>query len=1082
MSACDLIRVGESHKLGDIPPKQKFHPGYLMRSWKFVLPLLASSLCFAAQPDRIPGPIDSTQMVPLKGNVHGLVQTRVDLGRTDGSQIIHEVTLVFHPSTAQQADLDNLLVQQQDRSSPNYHQWLTPAQFGDRFGMSQGDITRIVSWLESQGLTVTSVANSRNQISFDGTVAQVESVFATEIHNYLVDGVIHFANATNPSVPAALAGSVLAIGHLHNFSPKPHAIVRKVSAEAADPKFTSSASGIHFVAPGDFATIYDVGPLYSGGTTATGQTIALTGQSSISLTDVANFRSAAGLTANVPTLLLVPNTGVSTRCSGDEGESDLDVEWSAAVAQNASVTLVYVGLASGDSCTSRQFGAFDALQYAIDQDIAPIISNSYGNCESSVGLSFAQTMRGWIQQANSQGQTVISATGDSGAADCDFHVTSATHGPAVDLPAAIPEVTGMGGTEFNGDAEGATPVNGVVPSTQYWAGTNGTDVISSALSYIPEMGWNDTSNPENTTEQILASGGGASIFFSKPTWQTGTGVPSGNNRDVPDLALNASPDHDGYLFCSEDGTNNTIVATCTNGFRDSAGDLAVVGGTSAAAPTFAGIIALLNQHLGASGLGNINPTLYSLAASNPSAFNDVTVGNNIVPCTSGSTGCPTTGAHQYGFSAGTGYDQVTGLGSVDANKLATAWASSRTVSSITIKPSTMNATIGSAVTFDVAVTPSTGVGTVTFSTLNGGSTTVLGTATLNTPFPPSQSGTAAFTTSALPGGSNTITASYGGDASNASTSAAATVNVTVPFTLSPAPSSLSVAAGQPVTSIITIAPLNGFNQAVNFNSASTPQGGCTAGLPAGAVCSFNPGSVILDGTDSKNVALTITTAANMALVSGVPITVSATTGSTLIPTTVALTVTATTESFTIAPTTGSATFSVAAGATIPISITVSSNTGFVNPGSNTTALPLTFTCTGLPSESTASFSPGGGGCAGASSDSATSITMNIVTTAPTAQARPPLGRDGRLFYAMLLPGIFGIVLAKGSRTRGARLLGLIVVLGFSTLWLGSCSGASGGGQKNAGTTPGTYAVVVNATTGGANPIQSHFTVNLTVTP
>ena len=182
-----------------------------MRSWKFILPLLVSSLCFAAQPDRITSPIDSSQLVPLKGNVHGLVHPGSDLGRTDSAQALYGVTLVFHPSAAQQSDLDNLLAQQQQRSSPNYHKWLTPAQFADRFGMTRDDITRVSSWLESQGFTVTSVANSRNQISFDGTVAQVESVFATQIHNYLVDGAIYFANATNPSVPTALAPSVLAI-------------------------------------------------------------------------------------------------------------------------------------------------------------------------------------------------------------------------------------------------------------------------------------------------------------------------------------------------------------------------------------------------------------------------------------------------------------------------------------------------------------------------------------------------------------------------------------------------------------------------------------------------------------------------------------------------------------------------------------------------------------------------------------------------------------------------------------------------------------------------------------------------------
>ncbi|MDQ1390130.1 MAG: hypothetical protein QOF56_3584, partial [Acidobacteriaceae bacterium] len=529
-----------------------------MRFWKCVLPFLASTLCFAAQADRIAGEIDSSHRVALKGNVHGQAQRRFDLGRTDGSMMLHGVTLSFRPSAGQQTDLDNLLSQQQDRSSPNYHKWLTPAQFADRFGMSQNDVSRVTAWLESQGLTVASIANSRNQISFDGTVAQIESVFGTEMHQYLVEGEIHFANATNPSVPAALAGSVLSVGHLHNFNPKPRANFRRVSAAAADPHFTSHLSGNHFLAPGDFATIYEVQPLYNAGIDGTGLKIAATGQSSINLTDVANFRSAAGLAANAPTLLLVPATGTSTRCAGDEGESDLDVEWAGAVAKNAGIILVYAGLTSGETCSSRQFGAFDALQYAIDQNVAPVISNSYGNCESAIGLSFAQTMRGWIQQANAQGQTVVSAVGDSGAADCDFQVTTATHGIAVDMPAAIPEVTGMGGTEFNGDAE-ATSTNGDANATQYWSGTTGgTDTISSALSYIPEMAWNDTSSSANSSGQLLASGGGASTFFPKPSWQTGTGVPNDSKRDVPDIALNSSPLHDSYLFCSEDGANGTV--------------------------------------------------------------------------------------------------------------------------------------------------------------------------------------------------------------------------------------------------------------------------------------------------------------------------------------------------------------------------------------------------------------------------------------------------------------------------------------------------------------------------------------------
>jgi subtilase family serine protease len=1055
-----------------------------MRSWKFFLPLLASTLCFGAQPDRIAGPIDSSQVVAVKGNVHGLAQPRFDLGRTDGGKLLHGVTLAFRPSAAQQKDLNNLLAQQQDRSSPNYHKWLTPAQFADRFGMTQGDIDRVAAWLESQGFTVTSVANSRNQISFEGTVAQVESTFATEIHNYLVDSEIHFANATNPSVPAALGGSVLSIGHLHDFSAKPRANFRRMSSEEANPHFTSHVSGNHYLAPGDFATIYDVQAL---GIDGTGQKIATTGQSSINLSDVANFRSAAGLPANVPTLLLMPGTGTSTRCPGDEGESDLDVEWSGGVAKNASITLVYAGLVSGDTCAgNRQFGAFDALQYAIDQDIAPIISNSYGNCESAVGLSFAQTMQGWIRQANAQGQTVVSSSGDSGAADCDFQVTVATQGIAVDIPAAIPEVTGMGGTEFNADnPNGKTVVtNGnAAADLPYWSGTTGgVDTISSALEYIPEMGWNDTANPLNIGGQILASGGGASTFFSKPSWQTGTGVPNDGKRHVPDLALNASPIHDPYLFCSEDGQNGAIVATCTSGFRDSGGFLTAVGGTSAGAPTMAGILALVNQHQGGSGLGNVNPNLYHFATYNPSALNDVTTGNNIVPCTQGTPSCPATAPFQFGFTAGVGYDQVTGIGSVNANSLAVAWTDLSIATTTSVSASANSIFVGRPVTFTATVTPASATGVVSF--YDNGSTTALGTGTVS-------AGTATFTTSSLPSGTNSITATYNG-INASSTSPAVTVTVTQPdFTLTTTRPLTpgSIPAGQSASATLTISPVSGSTQTVNFtNSTSSSPGSCTTNLPPGALCTFSPSSVTLDGTNSQTVTLTITTTANMALPSGAQaITVTGTasgTGGTSHTAQVNLTVTATNQTFTLSSTNG-ATFAVPVGGTAAVQVAVTgtgSPLSFVsNSMSNpTTALPLTYTCTGVPSLPTAEIScqlPNNG-----QPTNATAVTISLVTTPVTAQLRPLGG--SRVFYALLLPGLFGIVFAAGSRTRGLRLLSLSVILGFSTLWLGACGGSNNNSQKNPGTPPNTYTVTISATTGGANPVTNSappLTITLNVT-
>jgi hypothetical protein len=698
-----------------------------------------------------------------------------------------------------------------------------------------------------------------------------------------------------------------------------------------------------------------------------GHNIAIIGQSTVSATDLSNFRNAAGLAAKVPQYILYPSTSTATRCSGDEGESDLDLEWSGGVANSANVIFVYAGLGSGDTCNSRSNDVWNALQYAVDQNLAPVISTSYGFCESGLGESFVDTVQGWAQQANTQGQTIMAASGDDGAADCDGAVASATHGLAVDVPAAIPEVTGMGGTEFFGDPASTSP-------TTYWNATGSSDDISSALSYVPEEAWNDTAfNLTQSGGTIAASGGGASIYFGKPTWQTGTGVPSDSKRDVPDLALSTSPDHDGYLFCSEDGPNNTIVATCTSGFRTgSGGDLTVVGGTSAAAPTFSAILTLVEQYLSSSGLANINPNLYSLAASNPSAFHDATTGNNIVPCTSGTTGCPATTPFQYGFTAGTGYDQVTGLGSVDADALAVAWKASLD--------------------------------------------------------PDFQLSAGALNPSSIPAGSST-------------------------------------------TATLTISAIAGSTGAVvNFSPSS-----CT-GLPSGASCSFNQPSITFDGTDPVTTQVTISTMANMTVPS-TPQTVTITpTNSPNTTATLSLDVTATNQSFAISS--NAKTYSVVPGGTAQVQLTLSGTNGFVNTSNSTTALPVTYTClqSSLPSEVQCSFSPTGGNAV-----SSTSLTLNITTTGPTSLMQPPLAHASRLYYALLLPGLFGIVFASGSRSRRARMLGLMVILGVSSLGVSSCGGSSGGVQKNTGTPAGTYAIVVNATTAGPNPLTAlPLTVNLTV--
>ena len=578
---------------------------------------VASALSALALPalavrDRISGPIDNRHTVALRGNVNPRAQAQFDLGPAYPSKKLRYVTLMMKPSAAQQAALEKLLDEQQDRSSPNYHEWLTPEQYADRFSLSTGDISTVKAWLESEGFTIDHVARSRNWIAFSGTVEQIRSAFHTEVHRYMVDGEDHFANATEPSIPVALKPAVIGLLGLDDFRPKSR-------PKQFRPHYTNS-DGSHMLAPGDIATIYNVTPLYAKGVNGTGQKLVVVGSSDIDIADIRVFRSNWNLPPSDPQLILFgPDPGVN---SDALGEADLDIEWSGAVARNATILYVY-------SQT-----AFYAVRYAIEQDLAPVISMSVDECELFLSTADLATGRILALQANVQGITWLTASGDAGAAACDLHAPLATHGAAVYHPADIPEVTAVGGTEFN---EGAGT---------YWSKTNSANG-ESALSYIPETSWNDSV----ALQSPVASGGGYSIFFAQPFWQTAIGLPAGAMRAVPDVALTASPQQDPYSVFS-------------------GGQPQMVGGTSAATPVFAGIVALLNQYEGSNGQGNINPNLYGLAQSTMGIFHDITTGSNIVPCQIGTPEC-TAGA--FGYSAHAGYDLVTGLGSVDAYNLVTEW-------------------------------------------------------------------------------------------------------------------------------------------------------------------------------------------------------------------------------------------------------------------------------------------------------------------------------------------------------------------------------------------------------------------------
>jgi hypothetical protein len=687
-------------------------------------------------PNRINTAVSSSRMVAIPGSVHPRALQATDLGPLAGDTQLPGMSLHFTLSAEQQAAINQLLADQQDPASPRYHQWLTPQQYAAQFGLSSSDIAKVTAWLTGQGFTVTGVANGGDFITFSGSVAQVQTAFATSIHSLALNGETHFANVTSISVPSAFAGVVGAVSGLHDFRLKP-----RVHTSFVKPNFTSSVSGSHFIAPGDIYTIYDMNPLLSS-TSLPGanMTIAVTGQVDISLYDVNTFRAASGLNVNPPTVQVVPSavyggcdpgtpTSYNLACVGknpptsnDLAESSIDVEWSGAMAPYATVLFV----------TSQD--VFLSMQYAIDTNAAPIVTTSYGNCEAAWGTTDMNMANQFSQQANVQGQTILAAAGDSGATDCDSSSeASASEGLAVDFPASSPFVTALGGTGFSGDVA-ATGSGSTWGATQYWKGTSGSDVIGSAISYIPEAVWNDAS-----AGYFGGGGGGVSSFFTKPAWQVETGasgmtslVPADGARDVPDLSLNASDTHDSFLYCV--GVVSGV--SCGNGFRISATNngLTVAGGTSFDSQIFGGMLALIEQKIG-SKIGNANPTLYALgnkaAYYNPtttSVFHDVTSGNNAILCTVGSTDCPTGGS--IGYSAGTGYDLATGWGSVDLNNLATDWnlVTPLGSGSLAANTSTTNlvATTSTSSPTSVTVTPAAPVTVTLTATVTGGSTAPTG--------------------------------------------------------------------------------------------------------------------------------------------------------------------------------------------------------------------------------------------------------------------------------------------------------------------------------------------------------------------
>jgi len=797
-------------------------------------PALAQDAAIAGLPmpqTLITQPVDETQLTRLKGNTHPLARPQNDLGTAPATLPMERMLLVLKRSDAQEHALRTLLDDQQDKFSPNYHQWLAPEQFGKAFGPSDGDMQTIMGWLQSHGFQVAAPAKGRTVIEFSGSASQVQAAFHTTIHKYLVNGEQHWANASDPSIPSALTPVVAGVRSLHNFPGKAfhHDLgVFTRSKETGEVKpvhplftFPGSNCGVqgttcYGVGPADFATIYDVLPLWNATPTVidgTGQTIAIVAETEINPQDVTDFRNFFGMPA--PNLQIIHN-GPSPGFVSDETESDLDVQWSGGVAKGATIDFVV------SATTDSTLGVDLSAQYIVDNNLAPVLSMSYGLCELATGTAGNQFYSQLWQQASAQGITAMVSSGDNGAAGCD------PHGAPPPSPAQFGlEVTGWGDTPYNVSV-GGTDFFDLTNQATYWNPTNASTTQASAKGPIPEATWNNSctnsvfgdllgfsnnaeancnnsqlggfivtdggsggfSNCTSNDNQTVASCSGG---YPRPSWQTET-LPDGK-RDIPDVSLFAaagSPSGSFYIICEVDAVQS---GSSCNPTDPNGTNFFAIGGTSASAPAFAGIMAMVNQQMALLGKssrqGNANYVLYQMATQQPTAFHDVTQGTIRMPCVTGSPNCNTsTGGDQLGvlagYDAGTGYDLATGLGSVDADVLVTKWSSVtgsfRATKTTLGLAQTTGIAHGASDTVTITVAPSSGTGTPTgnvslIATVgvappNGTNTTGVQLQSFALTSGTNQ-GMISVPTKSLPGGSYNVTAHYPGDGTFAASDSAA---------------------------------------------------------------------------------------------------------------------------------------------------------------------------------------------------------------------------------------------------------------------------------------------------------------------
>ena len=875
-----------------------------------------------AVPQRITAPIDETALTSLPGNTHPLARQEFDQGAVADSQPLRRMLLLLKRSAAQETALKALLDQQQSESSPNYHQWLTPQQFGHQFGPADADVQTVTGWLQTHGFQVARVSAGRTVIEFSGNAGQVREAFRTEIHRYAVNGEEHFANSSDPQIPAALTPVVAGTVSLHNFPRKPQShiaglfsrdkstgIVKPLktanelrSGNAPSPNYSFASplcplnNTCYALGPTDFATIYNIPSNLDG----SGQTIAIVGNSEIctmgspdwgqryvnpngnlvscGTDDIASFQTLFGLPANAPRIIV---DGSDPGFTATETEGDLDVEWAAAIARNVTIDFVIA------QDTETNAGVDLAAEYVVDNNLAPVLSESFGECEAFLGIVNTFYYYLW-EQAAAQGITVVVAAGDSGSAGCDFPgVFAAQNGVGVNGIASTPFNVAAGGTDFD--------ITAANYGSTYWNIGNISPTQQSARSYIPETTWDDScaqsftgslkgcDSPTLLSLDVVGGGGGQSgcsvqafssgtcfAAYPKPAWQSGPYVPSMGitdvYRDLPDISFFAA---DGlisgsfYIVCEADldPSDAPCSATSSTPFTTFIG----VGGTSSSAPAFAGVMALVNQQettLHGSNptiptrQGNANYVLYALANAQQKAglncdssagpalactFNDVTRGNNSVPCYLSSTNCNATAPTPYGllettdssgnltdtmaFNAGSGYDWATGLGTINVTNLVNKWQSAvgkftPTRTTLTMCAAAPNCTLGTGpitivhgqfVDTKITVTPPSGSGTpsgnvVFVFTPSAGTLpqSALGTFTLS-------GGSVSPVLDWLPGGTYTVTAHYAGDGTFGASDSAPGISVTV--------------TPESTTKITLTAPMLNFSNGTIAQTLATPAGG-----------------------------------------------------------------------------------------------------------------------------------------------------------------------------------------------------------------------------------------------------------------